>query len=95
MIELSTSRMHVAILLDRLHAADHHQIVGRWPSLLVVTENASLQLDPAPRLTRAGDAYLQPPAARGRTLGRVHPPLRRRDTGDEGRPRGRTGTDLR
>ncbi len=71
------------------------QIVGHWPSLLLVTENASLQLDPAPRLTRAGDAYLQPPAARGRTLGRVHPPLRRRDTGDEGRPRGRTGTDLR
>ncbi len=53
MIELSTSRMHVAILLDRLHAADHHQIVGRWPSLLVITENASLQLDPASGLTRA------------------------------------------
>jgi len=52
-IELSTSRMHVAILLDRLYAADHHQIVGRWPSLLVVTENASLQLDPASGLTRA------------------------------------------
>jgi len=53
MIRLSSSRMHVAILLDRLHAADHHQIVGRWPSLLVVTENASLQLDPASGLTRA------------------------------------------
>lgn len=53
MIELSTPRMHVAILLDQLHAADHHQIVGRWPSLLIVTENASLQLDPAPGLTRA------------------------------------------
>ena len=53
MIELSTSRMHVAILLDRLHAADHHQIVGNWPSLLIVTSNASLQLDPAPGLTRA------------------------------------------
>jgi len=52
-IELSTSRMHVAILLDRLHAADHHQIVGNWPSLLIVTSNASLQLDPAPGLTRA------------------------------------------
>jgi len=51
MIELSTSRMHVAIVLDRLHATDHHQIVGRWPSLLVVTENASLQLDPASGLT--------------------------------------------
>ncbi len=53
MIKLSTSRMHVAILLDRLHAADHHQIVGNWPSLLIVTSNASLQLDPAPGLTRA------------------------------------------
>jgi len=53
MIEPSTSRMHVAILLDRLHAADHHQIVGNWPSLLIVTSNASLQLDPAPGLTRA------------------------------------------
>ena len=53
MITLSTSRMHVAILLDRLHAADHHQIVGNWPSLLIVTSNASLQLDPAPGLTRA------------------------------------------
>ena len=53
MITLSTSRMHVALLLDRLHAADHHQIVGNWPSLLIVTANASLQLDPAPGLTRA------------------------------------------
>ncbi len=53
MIELSTSRMHVAILLDRLHAADHHQIVGNCPSLLIVTSNASLQLDPAPGLPRA------------------------------------------
>ena len=58
MIELSTSRMHVAIVLDRLHATDHHQIVGRWPSLLVVTENASLQLDPASGLTRAQATFI-------------------------------------
>ncbi len=43
MIELSTSRMHVATVLDRPYAADPHQILGRWPSLLTVTEDASLQ----------------------------------------------------
>jgi len=52
MIELSTSRMHVANVLDRPYAADHYQILGRWPRLLIVTEDASLQLDPASGLTR-------------------------------------------
>jgi hypothetical protein len=45
--------MHVAIVLDQLPAADH-QIVGRWPSRLTVTGNASLQLDPASGPARAG-----------------------------------------
>lgn len=58
MIELSSSRMHVAILLNRLRAIDHHQIVGRWPSLLVATESASLQLDPAGGLTREEAALI-------------------------------------
>jgi len=53
MIALSTSQMHVAIVLDQLPAADH-QIVGRWSSRLTVTGNASLQLDPASGPARAG-----------------------------------------
>ncbi|MGI8614532.1 MAG: hypothetical protein ACR2KL_11400 [Nocardioidaceae bacterium] len=58
MIELSSSRMHVAILLTRLQAIDHHPIVGRWPSLLMATDSASLQLDPAGGLTRAQAALI-------------------------------------
>ncbi|CAN5277292.1 hypothetical protein BH20ACT5_BH20ACT5_08870 [soil metagenome] len=57
-IDLSSSRMHIAIVLDRLQAADHHQIVGRWPSLLIVTEKASVQLDPASGLTCAQAALM-------------------------------------
>ncbi len=53
MIDLCTSQMHAANVLDRPYAADHHQILGRWPRLLTVTEDASLQLDPASGLTRA------------------------------------------
>ncbi len=42
MIEYSTSRMHVATVLDRRHAADH-QTLDHWPSLLTVTEDTSRQ----------------------------------------------------
>ncbi len=47
MTELSESRTHVAMTLDQLRAVDHRPIVGCWPSLLVATSTASLQLDPA------------------------------------------------
>lgn len=66
MIELSTSQMHVANVLDRSYAADPHQILGRWPRLLIVTEDASLQLDPGIGLTRA-----QAMPTSGRLLGEV------------------------
>ncbi len=45
--DLSATRIHVAMTLDRLRAVGHHPIIGAWPSLLVVTSTASLQLDPA------------------------------------------------
>ncbi len=48
---LSPSRIHVALTLDRLLAVGHGPIVGCWPSLLVVTSTASLQLDPAAHLS--------------------------------------------
>jgi hypothetical protein len=66
MIELSTSRMHVANVLDRPYAADHCQILGRWPRLLIVTEDASLQLHPGIGLTRA-----QTMPTSGRLMGEV------------------------
>lgn len=47
MTDLSSSRIHVAMTLDQLRAVDHRPIVGCWPSLLVATSTASLQLDPA------------------------------------------------
>jgi hypothetical protein len=53
MTELSESRTHVAMTLDRLRAVDHRPIVGCWPSLLLVTSSASLQLDPASDLSAA------------------------------------------
>ncbi len=53
MTDLSTSELHVAVLLGGLRAADHHISVGGWPSLLVVTDRVSLQLDPAEWLTRS------------------------------------------
>ena len=52
-IGLQTSGTHVALILDRLRAVDHHQIVGCWPSLLIVTSTASLQLDPSAGLSGA------------------------------------------
>ncbi len=72
MIRLSSSRMHVAILLDRLHAADHHQTLGHWPILLIITENARLQLDPASGHIRwpASQARFSQPPARNRWLPR-------------------------
>ncbi len=53
MTDLSASRIHVALTLDRLRAVGHQSIVGVWPSLLVVTSTASLQLDPANGLSGA------------------------------------------
>ncbi len=53
MTDLSASRIHVALTLDRLHAVGHEPILGCWPSLLVVTSSASLQLDPAASLSGA------------------------------------------
>ncbi len=58
MIDLSASGLHVAIVLDDLRAADHHLSVGRWPSLLVVTRRASIQLDPADGLPRSAAALI-------------------------------------
>ena len=58
MIDLSPSGLHVAIVLDDLRAAGHHLSVGRWPSLLVVTRRASIQLDPADGLTQAAAALV-------------------------------------
>ncbi len=58
MIDLSPSGLHVAIVLDDLRAVDHHLSVGRWPSLLVVTRRASIQLDPADGLTRTAAALI-------------------------------------
>lgn len=58
MIDLSPSGLHVAIVLDDLRAAGHHLSVGRWPSLLVVTRRASIQLDPADGLTAAAAALI-------------------------------------
>lgn len=58
MIDLSPSGLHVAIVLDDLPVVDHHLIVGRWPSLLVVTGRASLQLDPADGLTPTAAALI-------------------------------------
>ena len=58
MIDLSPSGLHVAIVLDDVRAADHHLSVGRWPSLLVVTRRASIQLDPADGLTPAAAALI-------------------------------------
>jgi len=66
MIELSTSRMYVASVLDRPYAADHYQILGRWPRLLIVTEDASLQRHPGIVLTRA-----QTMPTSGRLMGEV------------------------
>jgi len=45
--DLSATRIHVALTLDRLRAVGHHPIIGTWPSLRLVTSSASLQLDPA------------------------------------------------
>jgi len=66
MIDLSTSGSHVAVLLDGLRTADHHIIVGGWPSLLVVTDRVSLQLDLAEWLTRSEAAKMS-----GRLLSEV------------------------
>lgn len=43
--DLSRSSTHIALTVDVLRAADHLTILGRWPSLLIVTARASLQLD--------------------------------------------------
>ena len=51
--DLSATRIHVALTLDRLRAVGHHPIIGAWPSLLLVTSSASLQLDPASDLSGA------------------------------------------
>ncbi len=51
--DLSATRIHVALTLDRLRAVGHHPIIGAWPSLLLVTSSASLQLDPASDLSAA------------------------------------------
>jgi len=51
--DLSATRIHVALTLDRLRAVGHHPIIGGWPSLLLVTSSASLQLDPANGLSAA------------------------------------------
>ncbi len=53
MTDLSATRIHVALTLDRLRAVGHHPIIGAWPSLLLVTSSASLQLDPASGLSAA------------------------------------------
>ncbi len=53
MTDLSASRIHVTLTLDRLHATGHEPILGCWPSLLVVTSSASLQLDLAASLSAA------------------------------------------
>lgn len=53
MIDLSTSGLHVGVLLGGLRAVDHHLILGAWPSLLIVTDRVSLQLDPARWLDRS------------------------------------------
>ena len=53
MTDLSATRIHVALTLDRSRAVGHHPIIGAWPSLLVVTSSASLQLDPANDLSGA------------------------------------------
>lgn len=45
MPDLSRSSTHIALTVDVLRAADHLAILGRWPSLLIVTARASLQLD--------------------------------------------------
>lgn len=45
MPDLSHSTTHIALTMDGLRAADHLPILGRWPSLLIVTARASLQLD--------------------------------------------------
>lgn len=58
MIDLSPSGLHVAIVLDDVRAVDHHLIVGRWPSLLLVTGRASLQLDPADGLAPTAAALI-------------------------------------
>jgi len=51
--DLSATQIHVALTLDRLRAVGHHPIIGAWPSLLLVTSSASLQLDPADGLSAA------------------------------------------
>ncbi len=53
MTDLSATRIHVALTLDRLRAVGQHPIIGAWPSLLLVTSSASLQLDPANGLSAA------------------------------------------
>ncbi len=53
MTDLSATRIHVALTLDRLLAVGHQPIIGAWPSLLLVTSVASLQLDPANGLSGA------------------------------------------
>ncbi|MBA3279902.1 MAG: hypothetical protein H0U22_14565 [Geodermatophilaceae bacterium] len=53
MTALSATRIHVALTLDRLRAVGHQPIIGAWPSLLLVTSSASLQLDPANGLSAA------------------------------------------
>ncbi len=45
MVDLSQSSTHIALTVDGLRAADHLTILGRWPSLVIVTVRASLQLD--------------------------------------------------
>lgn len=62
MLDLSQSSTHMAVTVDGLRAADHLTILGRWPSLLIVTARASLQLD------LVGD---DPFAVTGRLLHRV------------------------
>lgn len=55
---LGASCIHVALTLGRLLAVGHEPIIGCWPSLLVVTSTASLQLDPAADLSRDEVAHM-------------------------------------
>lgn len=78
MPDLSASRIHVALTLDHLLAAGHEPILGCWPSLLVVTSSASLQLDPATSLSGAEVTHVS-----GRLLvaaTRWHEAIRRHDS---------------
>ncbi len=66
MTVLAASRIHVALTLDRLQAVGYEPILGCWPSLLVVTSSASLQLDPAASLSGAEVTHIS-----GRLLAEV------------------------